>query len=66
MSTTFCPHVKTSDSIDIAKLQLAAGAMKITFSNLKEAEQFFEAGIKDIFNAVGIVQSRHIFQRTPK
>lgn len=52
------PHVQTSDSIDIAKQQLAAGAMEVTVSNLKEAEQFFEAGIKDILYAVGIVESK--------
>jgi D-serine deaminase-like pyridoxal phosphate-dependent protein len=60
------PHVQTSDSIDIAKQQIAAGAMEVTVSNLKEAEQFFEAGIKDIINAVEIAQSRHTFQRTPQ
>jgi D-serine deaminase-like pyridoxal phosphate-dependent protein len=28
------PHVQTSDSIDIAKQQLAAGAMEVTVSKL--------------------------------
>lgn len=66
LGVNFRPHVKTSKSIDIAKLQLAAGAKGITVSTLKEAEQFFEAGIKDIINAVEIAQSRHTFQRTPQ
>jgi len=39
-------------------MQLAAGAKGITVSTLKEAEQFFEAGIKDILYAVGIVESK--------
>ena len=58
LGVNFRPHVKTSKSIDIAKLQLAAGAKGITVSTLKEAEQFFEAGIKDILYAVGIVESK--------
>ena len=58
LGVNFRPHVKTSKSIDIAKLQLAAGAKGITVSTLKEAEQFFEAGIKDILYAVGILESK--------
>ena len=66
LGVSFRPHAKTSKSIDIAKLQLAVGAKGITVSTLKEAEQFFEAGIKDILYAVEIAQSRHTSQRTPQ
>lgn len=50
----FRPHVKTTKCIDIARAQIAAGATGITVSTLKEAEEFFAAGIDDILYAVGI------------
>jgi D-serine deaminase-like pyridoxal phosphate-dependent protein len=49
------PHVKTSKCVDVVRRQIAAGASGITVSTLKEAEQFFAAGIDDILYAVGIV-----------
>ncbi len=49
------PHVKTSKCVEVVKRQLAAGAQGITVSTLKEAEQFFAAGVRDILYAVGIV-----------
>ena len=52
------PHVKTSKCLDVAKAQIAAGAQGITVSTLKEAEQFFEAGVKDILYAVGMAPSK--------
>lgn len=48
------PHVKTSKCLPVARAQLDAGAQGITVSTLKEAEQFFEAGIADILYAVCI------------
>ena len=48
------PHVKTAKCIEIARLQKAAGAVGITVSTLKEAEQFFAAGYDDILYAVCI------------
>ncbi|MEP6824849.1 MAG: alanine racemase, partial [Ramlibacter sp.] len=54
----FRPHVKTSKCVPVTQAQLAAGAQGITVSTLKEAEQFFAAGITDILYAVGIVPSR--------
>jgi D-serine deaminase-like pyridoxal phosphate-dependent protein len=50
----FRPHVKTSKCIDVVRAQLAAGAQGITVSTLKEAEEFFAAGVTDILYAVGI------------
>lgn len=52
------PHVKTSKCVDVVKRQIAAGARGITVSTLKEAEQFFAAGVTDILYAVGIVPSK--------
>jgi len=52
------PHVKTSKCTPVAQAQLAAGARGVTVSTLKEAEQFFEAGIGDILYAVGMAEHR--------
>ncbi|MEJ6022879.1 DSD1 family PLP-dependent enzyme [Ramlibacter sp. PS4R-6] len=52
LGVRFRPHVKTSKSLPVVQAQLAAGAHGITVSTLKEAEQFFEAGITDILYAV--------------
>jgi D-serine deaminase-like pyridoxal phosphate-dependent protein len=54
LGVAFRPHVKTSKCVEIAALQQAAGARGITVSTLKEAEQFFAAGSRDILYAVGI------------
>lgn len=54
----FRPHVKTTKCVSAVRAQIAAGAQGITVSTLKEAEQFFDAGISDILYAVGIVPSK--------
>jgi D-serine deaminase-like pyridoxal phosphate-dependent protein len=54
LGVAFRPHVKTAKSLPIAKAQIEAGARGITVSTLKEAEQFFAAGITDVLYAVGI------------
>src|SRR3546814_17327730 len=51
-------HVKTSKSLPVVRAQLEAGARGITVSTLKEAEEFFEAGIDDIVYAVGIAPNK--------
>jgi D-serine deaminase-like pyridoxal phosphate-dependent protein len=48
------PHVKTSKCMEVVRRQLEAGARGITVSTLKEAEEFFDAGIGDILYAVCI------------
>lgn len=58
LGVRFRPHVKTSKCIEVAQAQIAAGAEGITVSTLKEAEQFFAAGIVDIVYAVGIIPSK--------
>jgi D-serine deaminase-like pyridoxal phosphate-dependent protein len=54
LKVAFRPHVKTTKCLPIAKAQIDAGARGITVSTLKEAEQFFTAGITDILYAVGM------------
>ncbi|MFT4215310.1 MAG: alanine racemase [Microbacterium sp.] len=45
------PHAKTHKSVDVARLQLYAGAQGLTVSTLGQAEVFANAGIDDIFLA---------------
>jgi D-serine deaminase-like pyridoxal phosphate-dependent protein len=54
LGVAFRPHVKTTKCLPIAQAQIQAGARGITVSTLKEAEQFFAAGITDILYAVGM------------
>jgi D-serine deaminase-like pyridoxal phosphate-dependent protein len=54
LGVKFRPHVKTSKCLPVVRAQLDAGARGITVSTLKEAEQFFDAGIDDILYAVCI------------
>lgn len=54
----FRPHVKTTKCLPVVRAQIAAGAQGITVSTLKEAEQFFDAGIADILYAVGMVPNK--------
>ena len=54
LGVAFRPHVKTTKCLPIAKAQIEAGARGITVSTLKEAEQFFAAGVRDILYAVGM------------
>jgi D-serine deaminase-like pyridoxal phosphate-dependent protein len=52
LGVAFRPHAKTSKCVPVVQAQLAAGARGITVSTLKEAAQFFDAGITDILYAV--------------
>jgi D-serine deaminase-like pyridoxal phosphate-dependent protein len=58
LGVRFRPHVKTSKCIEVAQAQIQAGAQGITVSTIKEAEQFFAAGITDILYAVGITANK--------
>ena len=53
LRVTLRPHVKTHKSIEVARRQ-ATPAGPITVSTLREAEEFFAAGHRDILYAVGI------------
>jgi len=52
------PHVKTAKSVDVVRRAGEPGACGITVSTLKEAEQFFAAGYRDILYAVGIAPNK--------
>ena len=58
LGVRFRPHVKTSKCVHVANAQLAAGAEGITVSTLKEAEQFFAAGVSDVLYAVSIAPAK--------
>ena len=45
------PHVKTHKTLEIARLQLAAGAVGLTVATLGEAESFVRQGVDDVFVA---------------
>jgi D-serine deaminase-like pyridoxal phosphate-dependent protein len=45
------PHVKTHKSVEIARRQLAAGAVGVTVATVGEAEVFVEAGVTDVLVA---------------
>ena len=48
------PHLKTAKCVEIARRLLVNGDGPATVSTLREAEEFFAAGVKDILYAVGI------------
>ncbi len=51
-------HVKTAKCAEVAALVLEGEKAPITVSTLKEAEQFFDAGYRDILYAVGFGQHK--------
>src|SRR5579862_408130 len=52
------PHLKTSKSIEIARLLMPTVEGPATVSTLKEAERFGAAGVHDILYAVGIAPQK--------
>ena len=58
LGVAFRPHAKTAKCPRVTRAQDEAGARGITVSTLKEAEQFFADGIRDITYAVGIAPSK--------
>ncbi|BEV14171.1 DSD1 family PLP-dependent enzyme [Herbaspirillum sp. DW155] len=58
LGVRFRPHVKTTKCHEVVQAQVQAGARGITVSTLKEAEQFFAAGISDIVYAVGMAPTK--------
>jgi D-serine deaminase-like pyridoxal phosphate-dependent protein len=58
LGVRFRPHVKTTKCLPVVRAQLAAGAHGVTVSTLKEAEQFFAAGMVDILYAVGVTPAK--------
>jgi D-serine deaminase-like pyridoxal phosphate-dependent protein len=49
------PHAKTHKTLEIARLQVAAGAVGLTVAKTAEAEVFAEAGFGDLFVAYPVV-----------
>ena len=49
------PHAKTHKSVEIARRQLAAGAVGLTVATIGEAEVFADAGFEDLFIAYPLV-----------
>jgi D-serine deaminase-like pyridoxal phosphate-dependent protein len=58
LGVRFRPHVKTTKCEQVVKAQMDAGAQGITVSTLKEAEQFFASGVRDIVYAVGMAPTK--------
>lgn len=52
------PHVKTAKCVEVARAMTAGWSGAITVSTLKEAEEFFAAGFRDILYAVGIAPNK--------
>jgi D-serine deaminase-like pyridoxal phosphate-dependent protein len=49
------PHAKTHKTVEIAQLQLKAGAVGLTVAKTSEAEVFADAGFDDVFVAYPVV-----------
>jgi D-serine deaminase-like pyridoxal phosphate-dependent protein len=63
MGVNLRPHIKTHKTPQIAKLQLAAGAVGITCAKLGEAEVMADAGVTDILMAyptIGEIKIRRL------
>lgn len=54
------PHIKTHKNPEIAKSQLAHGAVGITVAKLGEAEVMIDGGIQDVFLAYPLVSTEKI------
>ena len=56
------PHYKSHKCVEIAKMQIAAGAKGITCAKLSEAEGLIEAGIDDVLIANQVVQPSKVLR----
>lgn len=54
------PHIKTHKSVEIARRQVAAGAVGLTASKASEAEVFVQSGFKDILMAYPVIDAGSI------
>src|SRR5438270_12616364 len=52
------PHIKTHKTLEIAEMQLRAGASGISTAKLSEAEVYAAAGVTDIFVAYPVIGAR--------
>jgi D-serine deaminase-like pyridoxal phosphate-dependent protein len=60
------PHVKTHKIPELAKLQLASGAVGITVATIGEAELFSKKGLRDIFIAYPLFVTASKLKRLSK
>ena len=51
------PHIKTHKCVEVARLQLEAGACGITASKTSEAQVFVEAGVSSVTVAFPVIES---------
>lgn len=54
LGVTLRPHLKTPKSVDVARLCMESPQGPAAVSTLREAEQFAQAGVRDILYAVGV------------
>src|SRR4051794_38699871 len=52
------PHIKTHKMVEVAKLQLAAGAPGLTCAKIGEAEAILPSGVRELFIAYSLVDPR--------
>lgn len=64
LGVAFRPHLKTTKSIDVARRLMPTPQGPAAVSTVKEAAQFFAAGVTDITYAVGIEPTKlaHVFR----
>src|SRR2546423_11514004 len=53
------PHIKTHKMVEVAKMQLDAGAKGICCAKLGEAEVMLQSGVRRIFLAHSLVDPKH-------
>jgi D-serine deaminase-like pyridoxal phosphate-dependent protein len=58
LGVRFRPHLKTAKSVEVARRVMASPAGPATVSTLMEAEQFAQAGVRDMIYAVGIAPAK--------
>src|SRR5208283_4881446 len=58
LSVRLRPHLKTAKSVDVARRLLTGATGPATVSTLREAEIFFQAGVRDTLYAVGIAPQK--------
>ena len=54
LGVSWRPHLKTHKCVEVARMQMASPEGPATVSTVKEAEEFFRAGVRDMIYAVGI------------
>jgi D-serine deaminase-like pyridoxal phosphate-dependent protein len=58
LGVTFRPHLKTTKSLDVARIAMTSPDGPAMVSTLREAEYFAEGGVRDIVYGVGIAPGK--------